>query len=266
MLGVFASRSRTPDRDARRRRSRPARLPGPRDEAALAGADPAWWWFFTSRCRGRSTASRASSCRRAASSQQQAQGTGSTSSGRLAHIAPGIREWSAHAVFGEGFGSRVTEGSGPIGHYGANASILDNQWLGLLLETGLVGLVAWIWLFGSFFRRMGRRARDPSPLGWLYAGLAASTLAFGVGMFTYDAFGFIQVTFLFFIMLALGAALSQTPSPGRARLGVPRAASPPVATEAGVATIGRAFYKGFAFVCASPYSDSARILGIRVVY
>jgi O-antigen ligase len=142
---------------------------------------------------------------------QQAQGTGSTSSGRLAHIAPGIREWSAHAVFGEGFGSRVTEGSGPIGHYGANASILDNEWLGLLLETGLVGLVAWIWLFGSFSRQMGRRARDPSPLGWLYAGLAASTLAFGVGMFTYDAFGFIQVTFLFFIMLALGAALSQVP-------------------------------------------------------
>jgi O-antigen ligase len=139
---------------------------------------------------------------------QQAQGTGATSSGRLAHIAPGIREWSAHAVFGEGFGSRVTEGSGPIGHYGANASILDNQWLGLLLETGLIGLIAWIWLFSRFVRRMGRRARDPSAIGWLYAGLAASVSAYAVGMLTFDAFSFIQVTFVLFTLLGIGGALT----------------------------------------------------------
>ena len=138
---------------------------------------------------------------------QQANGSGATSSGRLAHIAPGIREWSSHAIVGEGYGSRVTDGTGPIGHYGANAAILDNQWLGLLLETGLVGIVAWIWLFTRFARQMGRRARDPSALGWLYAGLAASSLAFAAGMFTFDTLSFIQVTFLFFIELALGASL-----------------------------------------------------------
>jgi polysaccharide biosynthesis protein PslJ len=139
---------------------------------------------------------------------QQAQGSGSTSSGRLAHIAPGIREWSDHAVFGEGFGSRVTEGSGPIGHYGANAAILDNQWLSFLLETGIVGLVAWIWLFARFGRAMAHGARDPSPIGWLYAGLAASVIAYAIGMVTFDAFSFVQVTFLLFVLLGLGGALT----------------------------------------------------------
>ncbi len=139
--------------------------------------------------------------------QQQSEGTGRTSSGRLAHIAPSIREWSNHAIFGGGYGTRVTDGSGPIGHYGSNAPILDNQWLGVLLDTGLVGIVAFIWIFARFTRLMARGARDSSPLGWLYAGLAASTLAFAAGMFTYDAFSFIQATFLFFMLLALGGAL-----------------------------------------------------------
>ena len=43
------------------------------------------------------------------------------------------------------------------------------------------------------------------------AALAASVIAFGVGMLTFDAFAFIQVTFLFFMLLALGAAALRTP-------------------------------------------------------
>jgi len=40
---------------------------------------------------------------------------------------------------------------------------------------------------------------------WLAACLACSLTAFVVGMFTYDAFSFIQVTFLLFILIGLGS-------------------------------------------------------------
>jgi hypothetical protein len=40
----------------------------------------------------------------------------------------------------------------------------------------------------------------------MLAASAASVTAYGVGMFTYDSFSFIQVTFLFFIVLGLGVA------------------------------------------------------------
>ena len=135
--------------------------------------------------------------------REQEGGAGTRGSGRLADVGPALDEWSRHPVFGEGFGTRITD----LGR--ANANILDDQWLGTLLETGILGAAAWIWLFSRFFRRMGRKAKeDPdSPLAWLYVGLAASTLAFAIGMLTYDAFSFTQVTFLLFIMLALGAAL-----------------------------------------------------------
>ena len=43
------------------------------------------------------------------------------------------------------------------------------------------------------------------------ASLAASVMAYAVGMLTFDAFAFIQVTFLFFMLLALGAAALRTP-------------------------------------------------------
>jgi len=51
-----------------------------------------------------------------------------------------------------------------------------------------------------------RARRDRSPHGWLLTGLAASIASFGVGMFTYDAFSFEQVIFVFFIFLGMAAA------------------------------------------------------------
>ena len=52
----------------------------------------------------------------------------------------------------------------------------------------------------------------------LLASLAAGITAFAVGMFTYDAFSFIQVTFLLFIYVGIGAALlAERPTPLAAR-------------------------------------------------
>ena len=131
---------------------------------------------------------------------EQQGAAGQRGSGRIADLGPSLEEWSRRPVVGQGYSTRVVDLERQ------NAAILDNQWLVTLLETGAVGAFGFIWLFWRAVRRMGRAAKeDESDRGWLLAGLAASILAFAVGMFTYDAFSFIQVTFLLFILLAVGS-------------------------------------------------------------
>jgi hypothetical protein len=133
--------------------------------------------------------------------QQKAE-AGKAGSGRLADLGPGLHEWSGHPLFGEGFGTRVVNGPN------ANANILDDQWLGTLLETGIVGVVAWLWLIARVTRRLSREAkRDPTDRGWLAVGLAASVVSYGASMLTYDAFAFIQATFIFFFVLGFAAVV-----------------------------------------------------------
>jgi hypothetical protein len=141
--------------------------------------------------------------------QQQAD-PGTAGSGRLADLGPGIREWSARPILGAGFGTRVV--SGPA----ANANILDDQWLGTLLETGIVGVVAWFWLLVGATRRLAREGkRDSSPTGWLAVGLSASIGAYAASMLTYDAFSFIQSTFILFFLLGFGAVILRLSAPAQ---------------------------------------------------
>jgi polysaccharide biosynthesis protein PslJ len=142
--------------------------------------------------------------------QQKAQ-PGESGSGRLADLGPALHEWRQQPLLGEGYGTRVVDSD--VSRLTAN--ILDDQWLGTLLETGAVGLLGWLWLFVRAVRRFGREAkRDESDRGWLLVSLAAGTAAFAVGMLTYDAFAFVQVTFLLFIFIGLGSALlAQRPTP-----------------------------------------------------
>jgi hypothetical protein len=135
--------------------------------------------------------------------EQQA-GAGGRGSGRLADVGPSLEEWKKQFVFGQGFGTRVVD-EGRI-----NAFILDDQWLGTLLETGLVGVLAWIWLFRRFLKRVNAEARrDRGDRGWLLTALSASVLAYALAMATYDAWSFIQVTFLLFILLGVGSVVLQ---------------------------------------------------------
>ena len=125
------------------------------------------------------------------------------STGRLSDIGPSLRLWRERPVFGQGYGSRIVE-LGPR----QNAAVLDDQWLGQLLETGLFGVIALGWVLGRAVRRLGRVSRrDPSSLGLLAASLAAAIMSFAVSIVTYDALGFIQVTLLLFVMLAIAAAV-----------------------------------------------------------
>jgi polysaccharide biosynthesis protein PslJ len=152
----------------------------------------------------------------------QQQRDASVGSGRIATLGPALdSEWKPNPVLGEGFGTRVTHPDEDVPV--ANGPILDDQWLGILLETGVVGAVTLAWLIARFLRRAGTAGKhDMSPRGWLLVALTASTAAYAVGMFTYDAFTFIQVTFVFFVLMGLGSAVlgmkpAEVPERARAR-------------------------------------------------
>jgi O-antigen ligase len=143
--------------------------------------------------------------------QEQSREMGS-GSGRIADLGPSLSEWSRTPFFGQGFGTRVvTTELGPGEFVDPDAAqILDNQWLGALLEMGAVGALALLWLFSRAIKRLARTARsDLGPEGWLATALAAALAAFAVGMLTFDAFAFIQVTFLAFIMFGFMAVMTR---------------------------------------------------------
>jgi hypothetical protein len=125
-------------------------------------------------------------------------------SGR-ANLVPRIVEgMRTRPLLGQGVGTRQTGDTNPL----RNAPVLDNQWLGLFLDVGLVGLFGWIWLIVRSVRRLGRVARTRgSPDGLLAAAFVASIIGFAVAMLTYDSLAFVQETFVFWTILALGSTL-----------------------------------------------------------
>ena len=131
------------------------------------------------------------------------QATAEVGSGRVASFGPAIDEASRHPFFGRGFGTRLV-GNDP----NRNSFILDDEWLSTTLEIGLVGVVAWAWIFVRFCSRAirGSKAGDDE-VHWMLAALAASVASFAVGMGFYDAFSFIQVTLLMIVLLGIGSVL-----------------------------------------------------------
>jgi hypothetical protein len=146
------------------------------------------------------------------------QGTGTVGvgykDGRLATFGPGLRRAEKHPFFGTGMGGRIINSNDPLA---TNANIQDDQWMDQLLDTGAIGFAALAWVFLRSARLLGRVARtDKGDDGFLAASLAVSLIAFAVGMWTFDAFSFIQVTFFFFIVLAFATSLLALRSDQRA--------------------------------------------------
>ena len=130
----------------------------------------------------------------------------SVGSGRLASFGPALDELSGHPFFGRGFGTRIV-GADPR----RNSFILDDEWLSTTLEIGVVGFVAWVWIMVRFSTRAARMSKEgDDDRSWLLAALSASVGAFAVGMAFYDAFSFIQTTFLLIVVLACGCVLMQS--------------------------------------------------------
>lgn len=133
--------------------------------------------------------------------EQEGSAGSCSSAGRIADLGPTLAEVAKKPFLGYGYGTRNVSGED------ANACILDNQWLGTLLDVGVVGALAWLALFLTVLRRWGGAAiRDRSPVGWILVAVTASVTAYAVGMFTFDAFGFVQVTLFLFVILGIGAA------------------------------------------------------------
>jgi O-antigen ligase len=147
---------------------------------------------------------------------QQKASANTSGSGRLADLGPALTEWQAEPVLGQGYGTQVVNDNAR----GIQANIFDDQWLGTLLATGAVGFFGWLWFFVRVVRRCAAEAkRDDSERGWLLTAIAAGVAALGVGMVTFDAFAFIQVTFLLFILVGLASALlAERPTPLAVRL------------------------------------------------
>jgi O-antigen ligase len=94
--------------------------------------------------------------------------------------------------------------------------ILDNQYLGLLVETGVVGTVAFLGLVATALGlawKMSRLLPEPADRGLaraLMAAIGAAALAFA----TFDAFGFPQVAGVLFFSIGCVTALRRFSSAG----------------------------------------------------
>ena len=143
-------------------------------------------------------------------------------SSRLSRIGPELHEFGEYnPLLGQGYGTRTTGrvnyGEQITGRQSAadNAIILDDQWLGTLLETGILGVLGWMWLFWRAIRRLGARAkleRDTRE-GWLPVALAASIATFASSMLFYDAFSFDQGVQITFVIMALASIVLLAPAP-----------------------------------------------------
>jgi polysaccharide biosynthesis protein PslJ len=135
---------------------------------------------------------------------------------RLSRIGPQLRETFAkhNEFFGFGNGTaivgRTCLNCGPTaGSEQDNAQILDDQWLGILLNTGLVGFAAWLWFFTRVIRRLSGRAKleRGTQEGWLPVTLAASIACYAIAMYFYDALGFMQATVTMYLLVGLAASV-----------------------------------------------------------
>ena len=134
---------------------------------------------------------------------QQKVDSGGDAGNRLSDVGPALHEASKTPLVGQGWGTRNPDKLDQT----KTRKTLDDQWLGIVLETGWFGVAAWLWFLLRNVRLLASASlRDDGSLGWLLAGLSASILGFGVGMITFDAFGFPQVTLLAFILVGFGVA------------------------------------------------------------
>jgi O-antigen ligase len=123
--------------------------------------------------------------------------------GRLADLTPVFNDWVDEPIVGQGFGSRPVDGREDSLGDGRYSGVLDDQWLDLLLETGALGVLAWVALFAVLVRALRKRARIQDDIGLLCVALLASLVAFAVAMLFIDAFGFPQLTFFAFVVIAI---------------------------------------------------------------
>jgi hypothetical protein len=137
---------------------------------------------------------------------------GQVGSGRLADIAPGIRSLEEAPIFGHGLGTGNVRGSvidtspGAIVDPKTGAPIIfDDQYMNSLVSIGILGFLGVLWfVWGGGLRLFLAARRHRGRAADLVAACAVAVIGFAAGMFTFDAFSFVQCTLLFFVVMALG--------------------------------------------------------------
>jgi O-antigen ligase len=127
---------------------------------------------------------------------------GMAGQGRLADLPDAFRDFAENPIGGTGLASRVVVGED------ANAQILDNQWLGTLLETGVIGVIGLIALFVwpiFVMMRFALRSNAPESRRFLTFAIATATVGYTTSMFFYDAFAFMQTLLVLSMLYAVAA-------------------------------------------------------------
>jgi O-antigen ligase len=101
---------------------------------------------------------------------------------------------NAHPLFGMGLGSYDT----------SRYPVLDNQYLGLLVETGVIGLLGFLGYLGTAAHAAFARSTRHRDLG---AALGAAVVAYAVINLILDTAGFLQISALAAILVGLTGAL-----------------------------------------------------------
>lgn len=140
---------------------------------------------------------------------EQSRRPGVEGSGRVADLEPGLQEWRERPIFGRGLGTGVSTAQpaalDPLDEAVETQLIFDNEYLGALVALGAFGMIALLWFIWGAVVKLALAARRIVDLaGDFLAACAAATAGFAVGLLTYDAFAFVQVTFLFCVVAALG--------------------------------------------------------------
>ena len=148
---------------------------------------------------------------------QQQLRAGNVGSGRLADIGPGLRMWEATPVFGQGPGTSPVRGAVVAQAAQGGQIIFDDQYLRELVEGGLIGFIALAWIVWGTVAKTARASRHVAGrTGDLLAAVAVACGGYAIGILTFDALSFVQVTLLFFVVAALGlraAALAREGEP-----------------------------------------------------
>jgi hypothetical protein len=139
---------------------------------------------------------------------EQSRRAGASGSGRIADLEPGLREWRERPIFGRGLGTGASTSelaALDVPDAVDTQIIFDNEYMGALVALGAFGMIALLWFIWGAVVKLALAARKlGDTTGDFLVVCAAATAGFAVGMLSYDAFAFTQVTLLFCVIAALG--------------------------------------------------------------
>jgi hypothetical protein len=134
--------------------------------------------------------------------------------GRTADYEAVVPDLLAHRTLGRGFGTYSHE----------RYRLLDNEYLAVIIGTGLVGLAAYLAMMLGVVLVAMRPIRSRDPLRAPPAlGAAAAAVAFGIASALFDVLAFPQAPYLFFFVAALAVVAA---SPREESHAAPAAGAP----------------------------------------